>query len=79
MKMSNEMDKRFVKSVGTGYIDLSSLVCQMYIPMIKIYTKHSSFQSKLRYYDKIKDSLAVKKPKDLSLFGNEYDLFLDMA
>lgn len=55
MKMNNQADSRFIKSVGTAYLDLSNLVCQLYVPMVKIYTKRSTIQSRLRYYEKIKE------------------------
>ena len=58
MTLSNQNDTVFMKSSASRFIDKSNMEWSIKIPLIKIYTKRSSFESKVKYYKKVRDAIA---------------------
>jgi hypothetical protein len=49
-------------------------------PMIKIYTKYSSQESKSKYFDKVRAATDIPmkaKKNDISMFECDYSVFLE--
>ena len=80
MKMDNENDKKFMSSVSPNYIDKKDTLWHMTWPMIKIYTKYSSQESKSKYFEKVRAATDIPmkaKKNDISMFECDYSVFLE--
>ena len=72
MNMTNLNDQEFMNSNATKYIDKSCLGCFYKYSLIKVYTQKSSFDSMVKYYNKIRDAKA--SAEECKIFNSYFTL-----
>jgi hypothetical protein len=78
MNYSNDIDKKFINSVGEGYLSKEEYVSHVTVPVIKIISRKSSIESKEAHMLKLKISVPapkkiVKKPRNDNPFQESYN------
>lgn len=78
MSYTNEIDRKFINSVGEGYLSKDEYISHVTVPVIKIISRKSSIESKEAHMVKLKYSVPapkkkVKHPRNDNPFQESYN------